>query len=81
MASPPEKPGNEAVGLCEGGADVPEVVVEQPGHDPFPVLGGGPNVVDGRDVPPNGLKKIAGSFSEDEKDAMFRGTATRVYRL
>ena len=29
----------------------------------------------------NGLKKIAGSFSEDEKDAMFRGTATRVYRL
>ncbi len=29
----------------------------------------------------NGLKKIAGGFSEDEKDAMFRGTAKRVYRL
>jgi predicted TIM-barrel fold metal-dependent hydrolase len=29
----------------------------------------------------NGLKKIAQDFSEDEKDAMFRGTATRIYRL
>ena len=29
----------------------------------------------------NGLKKIAGGFSEDEKDAMFSGTARRVYRL
>ena len=29
----------------------------------------------------NGLKKIVRDFSEDEKDAMFRGTATRVYRL
>ena len=29
----------------------------------------------------NGLKKIARGFSEDEKDAMFRGTASRVYRL
>jgi predicted TIM-barrel fold metal-dependent hydrolase len=29
----------------------------------------------------NGLKKIASGFSEDEKDAMFRGTAARVYRL
>ncbi len=29
----------------------------------------------------NGLKKIAAGFSEEEKDAMFSGTATRVYRL
>ena len=29
----------------------------------------------------NGLKKIAQDFSEDEKDAMFSGTASRVYRL
>ena len=29
----------------------------------------------------NGLKKIAGEFSEDEKNAMFSGTASRVYRL
>jgi len=29
----------------------------------------------------NGLKKIVANFSEDEKDAMFRGTASRVYRL
>jgi L-fuconolactonase len=29
----------------------------------------------------NGLKKIARDFSEDEKDSMFRGTASRVYRL
>ena len=29
----------------------------------------------------NGLKKIAADYSEDEKDAMFRGTASHVYRL
>jgi predicted TIM-barrel fold metal-dependent hydrolase len=29
----------------------------------------------------NGLKKLAADFSEDEKDAMFRGTAMRIYRL
>jgi L-fuconolactonase len=29
----------------------------------------------------NGFKKIVGAFSEDEKNAMFHGTATRVYRL
>ncbi|MCS5638126.1 MAG: amidohydrolase family protein, partial [Myxococcota bacterium] len=29
----------------------------------------------------NGLKKIVKDFSEDEKDALFRGTATRVYGL
>ena len=29
----------------------------------------------------NGLKKIVAEFSEDEKDAMFYGTAARVYRL
>lgn len=29
----------------------------------------------------NGLKKIAQDFSEDEKNAMFSGTASRVYRL
>ncbi len=29
----------------------------------------------------NGLKKIAARFTDDEQDAMFRGTAARVYRL
>jgi predicted TIM-barrel fold metal-dependent hydrolase len=29
----------------------------------------------------NGLKKLVSDFSEDEKDAMFSGTASRVYRL
>ena len=29
----------------------------------------------------NGLKKIVAEFSEDEKDALFRGTASKVYRL
>jgi predicted TIM-barrel fold metal-dependent hydrolase len=29
----------------------------------------------------NGLKKIVQDFSEDEKNAMFSGTASRVYRL
>ena len=29
----------------------------------------------------NGMKKIAAGFSEDEKHAMFYGTAARVYRL
>ena len=29
----------------------------------------------------NGLKKIVQDFSDDEKDALFQGTATRVYRL
>ena len=29
----------------------------------------------------NGLKKIVAAFSEDEKIAMFNGTASRVYRL
>lgn len=29
----------------------------------------------------NGLKKIAAPFSDSERDAMFHGTATRVYRL
>jgi predicted TIM-barrel fold metal-dependent hydrolase len=29
----------------------------------------------------NGLKKIAAPYSASERDAMFRGTATRVYRL
>lgn len=29
----------------------------------------------------NAFKKLVASFSEAEKDAMFRGTATRVYRL
>ncbi len=29
----------------------------------------------------NALKKIVAGFSEDEKDAMFRGTAERVYQL
>jgi predicted TIM-barrel fold metal-dependent hydrolase len=29
----------------------------------------------------NGVKKIVKDFSDDEKDALFSGTATRVYRL
>lgn len=29
----------------------------------------------------NGMKKIAAEFSEDEKHAMFYGTAARVYRI
>jgi len=29
----------------------------------------------------NGLKKMVQDFSEDEKEALFSGTATRVYRL
>ena len=29
----------------------------------------------------NGMKKIVQDFSEDEKHAMFYGTAARVYRL
>ncbi len=29
----------------------------------------------------NGLKKIVDEFSDDEKDAMFYGTAARIYRL
>jgi predicted TIM-barrel fold metal-dependent hydrolase len=29
----------------------------------------------------NGLKKIVADFSEEEKDAMFYGTAERIYRL
>ena len=29
----------------------------------------------------NGMKKIVADFSQDEKDAMFYGTAARVYRL
>jgi L-fuconolactonase len=29
----------------------------------------------------NGLKKIAARFNDDEQDALFRGTATRVYGL
>jgi len=29
----------------------------------------------------NGLKKIVADFSESEKDAMFYGTAARIYRL
>ena len=29
----------------------------------------------------NAFKKIAAGYSEAEKDAMFRGTVTRVYRL
>lgn len=29
----------------------------------------------------NGLKKIVRDFSEDEKEALFSGTATRIYRL
>jgi len=33
------------------------------------------------DVLWNAFKKIAAPYSEDEKDALFRGTATRIYRL
>jgi predicted TIM-barrel fold metal-dependent hydrolase len=29
----------------------------------------------------NGFKKIASRYSEAEKESLFRGTATRVYRL
>ena len=29
----------------------------------------------------NTFKKIAADFNEEEKDALFRGTADRVYRL
>jgi predicted TIM-barrel fold metal-dependent hydrolase len=29
----------------------------------------------------NAFKKIAAPFDEDERDAMLRGTAARVYRL
>ncbi len=29
----------------------------------------------------NAFKKIAAAYSEDEKDALFRGTATRIYRI
>ncbi len=29
----------------------------------------------------NGVKKIVKDFSENEKNLMFSGTATRVYRL
>ena len=29
----------------------------------------------------NALKKMVASYSEDEQNAMFSGTATRVYRL
>jgi predicted TIM-barrel fold metal-dependent hydrolase len=29
----------------------------------------------------NGLKLIAGPYSESERDLMFRGTAATVYRL
>jgi len=29
----------------------------------------------------NAFKKIAADYSEDEKDSLFRGTATRVYRI
>jgi len=29
----------------------------------------------------NGLKKIAAPFSDHERDAMFFGTASRVYRI
>jgi predicted TIM-barrel fold metal-dependent hydrolase len=29
----------------------------------------------------NAFKKIASDFSDDEKDALFRGTAMRVYQL
>ena len=29
----------------------------------------------------NGLKKIVADFSDSEKDALFSGTASRVYRL
>ena len=33
------------------------------------------------DVLWNAFKKMVAGASEDEKDALFRGTATRVYRL
>ena len=33
------------------------------------------------DVLWNGFKKLAAGYSEDEKDALFRGTAQRVYRV
>jgi len=33
------------------------------------------------DVLWNAFKKIAAAYSEDEKESLFRGTATRVYRL
>jgi predicted TIM-barrel fold metal-dependent hydrolase len=33
------------------------------------------------DVLWNAFKKIAASYSEDEKDALFRGTATRIYGI
>lgn len=33
------------------------------------------------DVLWNAFKKLAAGYSEEEKDALFRGTATRVYRL
>ena len=33
------------------------------------------------DVLWNAFKKIAAAYSESEKDSLFRGTATRVYRL
>jgi L-fuconolactonase len=29
----------------------------------------------------NGLKQLAAPYSRDEREAMFRGTASRVYRL
>jgi predicted TIM-barrel fold metal-dependent hydrolase len=29
----------------------------------------------------NAFKKMAAEFSEDEKEALFRGTATRVYKI
>jgi predicted TIM-barrel fold metal-dependent hydrolase len=29
----------------------------------------------------NAFKKLVADFSEDEKEALFRGTATQVYRL
>jgi len=29
----------------------------------------------------NGLKRIAAEFNDAEQDAMFSGTASRVYRL
>ena len=29
----------------------------------------------------NGLKRIVRDFSEDEKNAMFQGTASRIYKL
>jgi len=29
----------------------------------------------------NAFKKIAAGYSDDEKESLFRGTATRVYRI